>query len=64
MLHTSLPGGEFALIEWEGEDTASVVSCLQVGGGVTVGQMSILRTAEGGSNRSVVTATGINYACV
>ena len=40
------------------------MSCLQVGGGVTVGQMSMLRTAEGGSYRSIVTATGINYACV
>ena len=59
----SLPGGMFALIEWEGEDTASVVSCLQVGGGVIVGQISMVRTAEGGTVALLLLLISITHVC-
>ena len=49
-----------ALIEWDGEDTASVVPCCHVGGGggvFEVGQISEVITGQG-KYRGLVAATG------
>ena len=50
---------QYALIHWEGEDTASVVPCSHVSEN-EISEISEVRTAEG-KFKGVVTATGKIY---
>ena len=48
----------YALVDWVGEDSSSVVQCIRVAGGVfTVGEVSRVRTS-GGTFNAVVVANG------
>ena len=66
------PFHSFSPVNWcsgngkppEGEETSSVVSCLDVGGGVfTLGEMSFVKTSEG-KCRGKVAAIGKKQICI
>lgn len=49
---------KYALVDWVGEDSSSLVPCLQVGNGVfTIGEIAQVNTSEG-TFEAIVSAVG------